>query len=85
MSVVCCSASLFQADLSIGKWPSLVQKVGYIHSYSFISTTVVKTQLCHGATKIKRHGDGTEKKVNVMYYKQSNSRVGTVTQYHIDM
>jgi len=27
ISVVCCSASLFQADLSIGKWPSLVQKV----------------------------------------------------------
>ena len=57
----------------------------FSHSHSFISTTVVETQLCHGATKIKRDGDGTEKKVNVIYYKQSNSRVGTVTQYHIDM
>jgi len=40
MFVVCCSASLFQADLSIGKWPSLVQKVGYIHSVIHIRLLV---------------------------------------------
>ena len=35
------------------------------HSYSFISTTVDKTQLCHGA-KIKSDGDRTEKEINTI-------------------
>ena len=48
-----------------------------IHSYSFISTTVDKTQLCHRA-KIKRDGDRTEKKVlelEQLHYTTSRYRI----------
>jgi len=38
----------------------------FIHSHSFISTTVDKTQLCYTA-KIEWDGDRTENKVNVIY------------------
>ena len=47
-------------------WPRVWCLVFLTHGvYSFISTTVDKTQLCRRA-KIKRDGDKTEKKVNVM-------------------
>jgi len=31
--VDCCSGSLFESDLSIGKWPSLVQQVRFTLQY----------------------------------------------------
>jgi len=45
----------------------------FIHSYSFISTTVDKTQLCH------RDGDRTEKEVNVTYI---NNQILELEQLH---
>ena len=53
------------------------------HSYSFISTTLDKTQLNNRA-KIKRDGDRTEKKVSVIYMNYQILELEQL-QYHIDM
>jgi len=58
----------------------LVCSLNYYYSYSFISTTFDKTQLCHKA-KIKWDGDSSEKKVNVIY-KIINNQILELEQLH---
>jgi len=63
--------------------------IGFIHSYSFISTTVDKTQLWHRA-KMKLDSDRTEKKVNVqcrpntLWVKKQDTELLPITSPNID-